>query len=533
VSADQSIVLPGKRYKVKSSEGAAVAGDWSATSSMRHWLPPGAIVVSAEVRGDAHGDTRVRINSPAGWLRADDLAPAEPAPSLKLDFEVFLRRHLTVAPGDHYGLEFPFTFDQLREFGPEFLTTAFRAAGTISEDNRVTEIVDVKPLSLRGASKNAFLSVAYAKPEAGLHTELFLKFPPDGDRYKYPLTVMSHGEVEMHRLSQTAELPVLLAKYYFGDYCSFTTNYILITGCIDFGVAPIEPAYSKGRDHQIPDIDEHYRVLTKALAALVAAHKTGAMGNDVENIFPFPRAARDFDPLAAPEPAIDRLIDFIGRIAPHLFVAEATTPEFLKQLRADLLFGLAHKDAVIAYLHRNIDYTGLCHPNLNVDNAWYWRDASGELKVGLLDWGGVGQMSIAQALSGMLMMPDPDMYIRLVQDVIATFVGEYAAQGGLSLAPDELRFQYKVAIFSTSIWIVLTVVMDALRNFTDDDYKAMKDRFDSRLQDSGLATAIIWIDNILREWLDGITPGDACRQIVAQQGELGGEGTNTATEDEI
>jgi len=44
----------------------------------------------------------------------------------------------------------------------------------------------------------------------------------------------------------------------------------------------------------------------------------------------------------------------------------------------------------------------------------------------------------------------------------------------------------------------------------------MKDRFDSRLQASGFSSAVIWIDNILREWLDDVTPGEACRRIVAQ-----------------
>jgi hypothetical protein len=43
----------------------------------------------------------------------------------------------------------------------------------------------------------------------------------------------------------------------------------------------------------------------------------------------------------------------------------------------------------------------------------------------------------------------------------------------------------------------------------------MEDRFDSQLQESGLSSAIIWVDNMLREWCEDLTPGDVCRQIVA------------------
>jgi len=487
-------------------------------SNIIHHLPQGTIVLSAESVVDDHDGERVRISSPAGWLDAENLEAAGPAASLQLDFGVFAEKHEQPAPGDEYGLIFPFTIEGLRAAGAEFLTAAFRAAGTISPDNEVTEIVELRRLGINGASENAFLTVAYAKPEPELQAELFVKFPPADMHFKFGLSTMPHGEVTMMRLSSANTLPVAMAKYYYGDHAAATSNYILITGRIAFGVDPIEPAYRKGRDDAIPEIDDHYRVLTEALAKLVAAHKTGALGYDMEEHFPFARAARDFHPVQNPEVNIDRLIDFIARVAPQLFVAEATSMEFLKQWREDLLFGLANKDAVIAYLHKNVDYTGLCHPNLNVDNAWFWRDAAGELQVGLLDWGGAGQMSIAQALSGMLMMPNPDIYLRLRRDVIETFISAYAKNGGLKLDLDELLFQYKASLFSTAIWILVGILVNYLPQFSDADYATMKDRYDERLLKSEMVSAIIWIDNILREWLDGMTPGEACRRIVSQAG---------------
>ena len=515
---DELIVTPGKRYKVKAGAAASVAADCGALSNAVHQLPQETLVVCAEARSDGRGGRRVRISSPAGWVRADDLEPAAPPPSLMLDWEIFQERHQQLAPGDAYGLEFPFTLDMLRAFGAEFLTEAFRASGAMPADNRVTEIVALRPLDVQGASDNAFLTVAYEKPDPELATDLFVKLPSDSMGHKFALSAMSHGEVEIARLSRKGIVPVRMANYYYGDFSSATTNYILITEKIKFGVAPIEAAYRKGYDHEVPEAAEHYRALTKALARLVAAHKTGAMGYDLEEIFPFARAARNFRPLASPEIKIDRLIDFIGRIAPQLFVAEATDPAFLQQWRQDLLFGLDNKDAVIAFLHDDVDYTGLCHPNLNVDNAWYWREPSGELQVGLLDWGGAGQMSIGQALSGMLMMPEPHTYLPLVREMIALFVTEYEKNGGLALDVDELLFHYKASLFSTAIWIILDILTDMLFQFSEDDYASMKDRFDVRLQESGLCSGIVWIDNILRDWLDELTPGDVCRRIVAQNG---------------
>lgn len=502
----------GQRYQVGSGLTAAVTSGPEAGAGVLHSLPAGTIVVCAQAPA---GSRRVRINSPAGWVDAAVLEEAAPAPVLRPDFATFQDRHAQIVPGDAYGLEFPFSLAMLRDFGPDFLTRAFHASGVLGADNRVTAILAMTPIEEKGASENALMTIAYARDEPGIETELFVKMPPADVERKFGLAGMSHGEVQIARLSQQGIVPVETARYYFADYATDTANYILITGKIPFGVAPIEPAFRKGYDFTVPDAVEHYHVLTTALARIVAAHKTGAMGLGIEELFPYARAARDFWPSAGSAARIDRLVDFIGRIAPQLFVREGTDPAFLARWRDDLLFGLAHKDPVIAWLHADPDYTGLCHSNLNIDNAWYWRDPSGALQVGLLDWGGVGQMSIGQALSSMLMMPEPEGYLALVRDTIARFVADYAAAGGQTLSPEVLRFHYKASVFSTAIWIIVDYITDMLFQISEEDYAGMTDRFDDRLTGSGLYSAIIWIDNMLRDWLDDLTPGEACRRIVA------------------
>lgn len=517
---DNGIPRPGTRWAIVASHGAAVMADNSGTSHRLHHLPAGTLVICAGHMVNEQGNGRVRIDSPAGWIDADTLAPAPSAAVHLPDFETFLQSHRQIAAGDHYGIEFPIDLAGLQEAGPEFLTRAFRLSGAIAADNHVTAIVSLDKLDLRGASENGFLELAYARDEPGLETKLFVKFPPADVQHKYGLLRLSNGEIEMARLSRERPFPVRTTRYYFGDHSATTGNYILITQRVAFGKGAVEPAYRKGFDHEVPCIEEHYELLARELARLVAAHKRGDLGHDLESRFPFARAARDFDPIVDPEPRLDRLIDFIGRVAPQLFAPDVTRPEFLRRWREDVLFGLEHKDTILAYLLADIDYTGLCHVNLNIDNAWFWRDDAGTLHAGLLDWGGAGQASLAQALSGMLMMPEPEKYISLVDRVIDAFIGECVKEGCPILDNTELKFQYKASLFSTSIFMFVTIISDYLPYFPEDYFSSFERRTDDRFLEDSFYSAVVWIDNMLREWLEDLTPGDVARQIVAQAGAV-------------
>ena len=513
---EEIAVSPGMRCRIASDRGLSVTACSEGDGPELHRLPQGTVVVCAERMRNGEGRERVRLASPNGWVDADALVPVAPFSKISMKYEDFLERHLCVTPGDHYGLEFPIDLAGLRKAGPEFLTAAFHASGALSRDNRVTEIVALDKLDVRGASENGLLTLSYAQDEPGLQTDLFVKFPPGDVHHKYGLLRLSNGEIEFGRLSRERQVPVTVTGYYYGDYSSYTGNYILITERVPFGVDPVEPAYRKGYDHEVPNADEHYEVLTRNLARLVAAHKRGDLGYDLEEIFPFGKAAPDFERIANPEPRLDRLIDFFGRVAPQLFSPEVTQPEFLKKWREDVLFGLEHKDKLLAYLLSNVDYTGLCHINLNIDNAWFWRDGTGQLHAGILDWGGAGQASIAQALSGMLMMPEPDKHVGLVKRVIDIFVEESAAHGCPPIDRDELYFQYKASIYSTALFMFVTILSDALNYFPEEYFSGMEGRMDPRLLEGGFYSAVVWMENMLREWLEEVTPGDVCRQIVSR-----------------
>ena len=55
-------------------------------------------------------------------------APDLPGTSRMPSRQEFDRLHQTTAPGDHYGIEFPFSVATLSEFGPDFLWGVATAA---------------------------------------------------------------------------------------------------------------------------------------------------------------------------------------------------------------------------------------------------------------------------------------------------------------------------------------------------------------------------------------------------------------------
>ena len=220
---ERGTMTPGTRYVVASTTGTSVRTVRSHAAEGVQRLPYGTTVLVAEAHDDGNKQWS-RISSPAGWVSSADLAPADPIPSLRMGVETFRQRHLNVAPGDHYGLAFPFTLAMLRDFGADFLTAALRATGVLCEDNHVSKIVDLKHLGIPGASENAFLTLEYAKPDPSLSTNLFVKFPPESEAQKFLQSVMSYGEIAINRFSQRGTMPVPVARCYYADYCAETSN---------------------------------------------------------------------------------------------------------------------------------------------------------------------------------------------------------------------------------------------------------------------------------------------------------------------
>ena len=83
---------------------------------------------------------------------------------------------------------------------------------------------------------------------------------------------------------------------------------------------------------------------------------------------------------------------------------------------------LEHEVAIRQYLHSQPDFIALCHWNANIDNAWFWRNAQGELECGLMDWGRVGQMNVALAIFGALSGAEIELWNEHLTELLTLFV---------------------------------------------------------------------------------------------------------------
>lgn len=383
------------------------------------------------------------------------------------------------ARGELSPLEFPAHPDALKAGGPDFLTRAFRESGVLGEDNRVTQITNIQEWTLGGSGRKALLSVRYEHEAPGLADDLFVKFSRnfddkvrDGGRH-YMLP-----EARLAILSRGRDFPVAVPRCLYANFQEDTLTGIIITERIPYGRGAVEPHHPKCMDHILPDPLEHYRALVSSLARLSGAHKSGRLGGIVERYFPL-----DVGHLIARRPRLepallakrlDRLMQFIIDY-PHLVPADIADPAFVESFRAAAPLAIECQDEVWSFLHGQPEMLALCHMNANIDNAWFWREPDGELRAGLIDWGGVGQMSVAASIWGCIGAAEPDLHDRHLDELLDLFVAEYARAGGPQLQSGELMQHVEMHVMMAALHM-MTAPPAILREVPDPSVPI--DRYD-------------------------------------------------------
>jgi len=329
--------------------------------------------------------------------------------------------------GDHFGLPIPADPAALRAGGTTFLTQAFRASGALTADNAVSRISRFDEVPGGSTGRKLLLRVEYDKPDAGAHTDLFVKFSRDlhnpiRDRGKTQM----ESEVLFASLSGTPGFPITVPEAQFADYHRDTGTGILITERIRFGANGIERQYHKCIDYEMPEPLDHYCALLTALARLVGHHRSGCLPAGLISQFPVDlQAATVGEQVSISADKLGRRLSRLAEFAhtsPGLLPANVRSPQFLARLRNDAPRFLQHEPAVWNHLAAQTDYIALCHWNANVDNAWFWRDAGDDVHCGLLDWGCVGQMNVAMALWGAMSGAETDMWDNHLDDLLGLFV---------------------------------------------------------------------------------------------------------------
>ncbi len=425
--------------------------------------------------------------------------------------------HPSAVVGSQTRVAFPTSLDLLLEQGAPFLTRAFRATGVIAPDNAVTEVVAHTEFFGGGMGRKLWLTVRYARDEPGLHTELFAKFPREfGDPLRDLFGPLMEPEVRFALLSMRPDFPIAVPKCYFADYDPATISGLLITERIAYGKGKIELCPGKCMDYLLDDPLPYYRALTLDMAGLAAAHKAGRLGNDLPSRFPFDPEAVDAgaripytqETLRA---QLDKVRAFVAA-APQLFPDGLA--DYVETFIAEVPLVLDLEDGIRALLNHRADMIALCHWNMNLDNAWFWRGEDGTLKAGLLDWGSVGQMNVAQAFFGMTCAAEPGFLDAHRRDLIELFVGEYEACGGPKIAADDMAFMVRlsVAVLGTA-WMLDAPALVAQEV---PDFASVRDRTDPRLSDNFLARAQAHLLRVLMsEWRNDAI-GDALRDFAAR-----------------
>ncbi|HMP56237.1 MAG TPA: hypothetical protein PKD92_06675 [Novosphingobium sp.] len=348
--------------------------------------------------------------------------------------------------GDATGLAIPAHPDALRAGGAAFLTAAFRAGGALAAPDEVAEVLHAEDCEGGSTGRKMRLSVRYGRGDNGLPTRLFVKFSRDfTDPIRDRACIQMESEVRMARLSQLPGFPVVVPRCLFADYQAATGTGILIVAEVRFGEGGIEPHHEKCLDTGLADPLGHYRALVRANARLAGTHRAG--GFPAEAIAPLADAAGSLDVSArAPYSAeqlsrrIERLREFAAAY-PQLLPAELRDPAFLDRFAAEAPRFCGHEAAIAAALDGNRACNALCHWNANIDNAWFWRDQSGGLACGLLDWGNARVMNIGVALAGSLMAAEADFLVEHLPGLVEDYAAEFAVTCGETLDPGELMQQ--------------------------------------------------------------------------------------------
>lgn len=346
-------------------------------------------------------------------------------------------------PGDATGLPIPAHPAALEAVGAEFLTMAFRAFGSLGEDNAVARIVRSEACPGGSTGAKLLLEVEYARPEPALHRHLFVKFSRDfaDPRRDWQRTEME-SEAPFMAVSRLPGFPIRVPTAYFADYHAESGTGLVITEQVPYGEQGVEPHRRKTLDHvTMNDPLSYYRAVVIALARLAGTHRSGRLAPDIDLRFPFDPVTGSADPIRYStdelEAELERCRSFARR-CPQLLPAEVRSEVFLEQLVRDTWRIRDHEAELQRFLTGDPDMIALCHWNAHVDNCIFHRDAQGRLDCGFIDWGRVGQITLGSVLWGALSAAHHSIWDEHIDELIALFAAEYRAAGGPPITAEAL-----------------------------------------------------------------------------------------------
>ena len=418
--------------------------------------------------------------------------------------------------GDIFGLAIPADADALLAGGVEFLTSAFRACGALDAANSVSGIVDSEPFSGGGTGTKLLLTVTYAIPDPALPEQLFVKFSRNFDNELWDRgRSMMISEANFAVLSRTPDFPVDVPLCLFADVEEETATGLLITETIPYGRDGVEPLHPKCMDHLLPHPVEHYRAIIRGLARVSGAHRAGSLSPAFDERFPYDSAqAAAMVGVHAPEEKLvhwaNRMFAFIERY-PKLFPERVRTAGLRDTFIADIPDVVAADARIRQVLGSNPDFIAFAHWNANIDNCWFHRDEDGVLHCGFIDWANAGPTSVAQSIIGALSGADSHIWRGHLDELLALYVDEFAAQGAPRLDLDELRLHVLLLTAVSGVSFSMGAPVAIEREISDID--AIESPTDTVLRDHDNARVQLhMMTNMLENW-QTLELADLIRQL--------------------
>ncbi|WP_439135133.1 hypothetical protein [Pseudomaricurvus sp.] len=390
-------------------------------------------------------------------------------------------------PGDHLGLQMPAHTEAFIKGGPEFLTQAFQASGILPNDNCVTDVTGFQEISGGSTGRKLIVSVDYEKPSPELHNDLFVKFSRDfDDVHRDAAKTQMELEVLFALLSRDPGFPIAVPTCYYSDYHHQSGTGILITQRIPYGFHGVEKLYPKCLDYQMPEPLNHYKALITALARLSGAHKAGRLSSVVEEYFPFEPEKLSVSQRKpyTPEKICEKVVQYaqFSHDYPQILPKNIRSEAFIARIKEEAPKFQALEAVAKKILQSDSELTALCHWNAHVDNAWFWRDASGPLECGLMDWGNASQMNLAMAIWGCLSAAELTIWDNHLDELLELFAEEYKQAGGGTIDLQKLNLHLKIYVGMMGLAWMLDAPKLILAKVPDLNH--VDDRLDPRIQRS-------------------------------------------------
>ncbi|CAJ1432996.1 unnamed protein product [Effrenium voratum] len=452
------------------------------------------------------------------------------------------------AIGEFWGLHIPLLPAELATLGPEWLTAAMHAAGTLPSDNRVVKFTqfDVKAAnttestssdeaSWGGAGMKILLSVEYERQPVGDEpgTDMFVKMPHEftgkNERFKVSVTLNGDWAETMFYNLLSGKLPIRTPRIFFSDMNRRTTNFIWIMERVPYGsdwkkeLGPQEflPPAAKYRDWALPCAMEMYYAHSKCLARFFGwYYHTSKRTSQIDECFADPtvtKIKKDLHSRVAPlgqrqreaffikclsDPKMQPLVaasgfpesagmsfiqlgeHFVRQTAMHCFPPELVEEKTLAKILKEAKDMARYMQEIMFYFQLIPEYNCFAHPNAQVDNAMFWKE-NGAIQCGLIDWGGASFSTMPAILCGGWMGAEPEFLEQHERKLLDCFAAEYQEVTGVVLDRDLLHQDYQLAQ-GVSISGCCANVQWCTRLLDKSSWKNVKSRFDQQIDNTFL-----------------------------------------------